>query len=195
MPYGHRYQWHSNPSHYQKCSSLIHTYLHVQVAEHNLYKALNRSYKQNFQQHRHDSPNINNQDFGLSGGRRYHHVRARWPGGADYHRFTFSFGRTQSSTEPLTEDDGSIDEKPTETDAADEKSAAAMTTRKGAKKVEDEEREWVIVPSNPEDEPEERAEPRGIFVSYGIGSPCGCSVKGEFRLGWGKGGAPTGEGS
>ncbi|KAJ0355772.1 hypothetical protein COL154_011257 [Colletotrichum chrysophilum] len=110
-------------------------------------------------------------------------------------RLTFSFGRTQSSTEPLTEDNGSIDEKPTETDAADEKSAAAMTTRKGAKKVEDEEREWVIVPSNPEDEPEERAEPRGIFVSYGIGSPCGCSVKGEFRLGWGKGGAPTGEGS
>ncbi|KAF5511994.1 hypothetical protein CGCA056_v012535 [Colletotrichum aenigma] len=110
-------------------------------------------------------------------------------------RFTFSFGRTQSSTEPFTEDDGCVDEKPAETDAADEKTAAAMTTGKGAKKVEDDEREWVIVPSNPEDEPEERAEPRGIFVSYAIGSPCGCSVKGEFRLGWGKGGAPTGEGS
>ncbi|CAI0651544.1 unnamed protein product [Colletotrichum noveboracense] len=109
-------------------------------------------------------------------------------------RFTFSFGRTQSSTEPFTEDDGCVDEKPAETDAADEKTAAAMTTGKGAKKVEDDEREWVIVPSNPEDEPEERAEPRGIFVSYGIGSPCGCSVKGEFKLGWGKGGAPTGEG-
>ncbi|KAJ0382816.1 hypothetical protein COL922a_011762 [Colletotrichum nupharicola] len=108
-------------------------------------------------------------------------------------RFTFSFGRTQSSTEPFTEDDGCVDEKPAETDAADEKTAAAMTTGKGAKKVEDDEREWVIVPSNPEDEPEERAEPRGIFVSYGIGSPCGCSVKGEFKLGWGKGGAPTGE--
>ncbi|KAF4871435.1 hypothetical protein CGCSCA1_v009340 [Colletotrichum siamense] len=96
-------------------------------------------------------------------------------------RFTFSFGRTQSSTEPLTEDNGSIDEKPTETDIVDEKSAAAMTTANQAKTVEDDEREWVIVPSNPEDEPEERAEPRGIFVSYGIGSPCGCSVKGEFR--------------
>ncbi|EQB44903.1 hypothetical protein CGLO_16302 [Colletotrichum gloeosporioides Cg-14] len=109
-------------------------------------------------------------------------------------RFTFSFGRTQSSTEAVAEDDGSIGEKPAETDIVDEKPAAAMTTGKSAKKVEDDEREWVIVPSNPEDEPEERAEPRGIFVSYGIGSPCGCSVKGEFRLGWGKGGAPTGEG-
>ncbi|KAI8244035.1 hypothetical protein K4K55_006375 [Colletotrichum sp. SAR 10_96] len=115
-------------------------------------------------------------------------IAVRQPG------FTFSFGRTQSSTEAVAEDDGSIDEKSAETDIVDENSAAAMTTANQAKTVEDDEREWVIVPSNPEDEPEERAEPRGIFVSYGIGSPCGCSVKGEFRFGWGKGGAPTGEG-
>ncbi|KAI8308274.1 hypothetical protein K4K61_002832 [Colletotrichum sp. SAR11_59] len=63
MPYGHRNQWHSNPSHHQKCSSLIHANLHVQVAEHDLYKALNRSYKQTFQQHRHNSHHINDQDF------------------------------------------------------------------------------------------------------------------------------------
>ncbi|KAK2764685.1 hypothetical protein CKAH01_04850 [Colletotrichum kahawae] len=110
-------------------------------------------------------------------------------------RLTFSFGRTKSSTERFTEDDGAIDENAAESDAVDEKSAAAMTTEKSPKRVDDDEREWVIVPSNPEDGPEERAEPRGIFVSYGIGSPCGCSVKGEFRLGWGKGGAPTGEDS
>ncbi|KAH0421944.1 hypothetical protein CcaCcLH18_13106 [Colletotrichum camelliae] len=108
-------------------------------------------------------------------------------------RFTFSFGRTKSNTERFTEIDGAINEKSAESDAADEKPAAATISEKSAKKVDDDEREWVIVPSNPEDEPEERAEPRGIFVSYGIGSPCGCSVKGEFRLGWGKGGAPTGE--
>ncbi|KAI8275835.1 hypothetical protein K4K60_008288 [Colletotrichum sp. SAR11_57] len=179
-------------------NGLIHANLHVQVAEYDLYKVLNRSYKQNFQQHRHDSHHINDQDFvsdfTLPSNKAYpwggngplfrrpnttatdsENVAVRQPG------LTFSFGRTQSSTEPLTEDNGSIDEEPTETDAADEKSAAAITTRKGAKKVEDEKREWVIVPSNPEDEPEEHAEPRGIFVSYGIGSPCGCSVKGEFR--------------
>ncbi|KAJ0267868.1 hypothetical protein COL940_013945 [Colletotrichum noveboracense] len=85
MSYGHRNQWHSDSSYYQKCSSLIHANLHVQVAEHDLYKALNRRYKQNFQQHRHDSHHINNQGFGLSRGRQYHHVRARRPGGADYH--------------------------------------------------------------------------------------------------------------
>ncbi|KAJ0375433.1 hypothetical protein COL26b_006312 [Colletotrichum chrysophilum] len=47
MPYGHRNQWHSDSSYYQKCSSLIHANLHVQVAEYDLYKVLNRSYKHN----------------------------------------------------------------------------------------------------------------------------------------------------
>ncbi|KAF5511993.1 hypothetical protein CGCA056_v012534 [Colletotrichum aenigma] len=47
MPYCHRNQWHGDPSYYQKCSGLIHANLHVQVAEHDLYKALNRCYKHN----------------------------------------------------------------------------------------------------------------------------------------------------
>ncbi|KAJ4999447.1 hypothetical protein K4K48_004074 [Colletotrichum sp. SAR 10_66] len=66
MPYGHCNQWDGDSSNYQKCSGLIHANLHVQVAEHNLYKALNRSHKQNFQHRRDNSHHIYDQGFGLS---------------------------------------------------------------------------------------------------------------------------------
>ncbi|KAF9871880.1 hypothetical protein CkaCkLH20_10512 [Colletotrichum karsti] len=76
--------------------------------------------------------------------------------------FTFSTGRSASASQSAQKDDeDSIDEKSA---AVNDTSVSEKALVKTVARTEYEDRDWVVVPSNPEDEPEEKPEPREVSV-------------------------------